>query len=258
MSPELSDFLTELYSVEAQILVMPSRMHWCARLFYRYLDAIGVEQCNFGGFCVDDKVGSGEAFSFSRMSPAFQDEFVGEFVAHDYPILKAQELTLNQPFAVFDVGRSHIEEARAYHAPSARVIDAVSGQGLVDAVALIGILPAGVVSGFQYFGFVFGGPVGTSSLIWSKLTEIQIASFALLEAGKGHVLGMLDGFKFDLTARERDVLAGIAEGQQRKQLAFKYNISIPTVDLHLGNLRRKLGATSLHDAVGRAYRYQLI
>ncbi|WP_323765471.1 helix-turn-helix transcriptional regulator [Marinovum sp.] len=58
--------------------------------------------------------------------------------------------------------------------------------------------------------------------------------------------------KVVLTARELDVLRGLTEGKRRDQLAFDLDISVATVDLHSGNVRRKLGARTMLEAVARA------
>jgi len=48
-----------------------------------------------------------------------------------------------------------------------------------------------------------------------------------------------------LTARERQVLALVARGLSSKNIAFELGLSKKTVDLHRGNLMRKLGVHSL-------------
>jgi FixJ family two-component response regulator len=48
-----------------------------------------------------------------------------------------------------------------------------------------------------------------------------------------------------LTARERDVLAGLLRGLGSKQLAAELNISVKTVDVHRHNLMQKMRADNL-------------
>jgi len=258
MSPAFFDLLTRLHSTELRALTMPERMNAAARHFYDYLDELGIEQCNFGGFSVNNDVGHGEAFSFTRLSFAFQEEFVQELVADDYPVLKARELSPIRPVAVLDVGMSNIDQIRAYHARSERVVHAVWREGLGDAIAIIGFLPRSSSSGTHYFGFIFGGPKGTSDLIKGRLKELETASMAMLETAQCHVEGTLEGFRYDLTDRERDLLGGLALGHHRKELAFARNISLPTVDFHLTNMRRKLGASTHAEAIAKAYRYGVL
>lgn len=60
--------------------------------------------------------------------------------------------------------------------------------------------------------------------------------------------------KVTLTPRERDILTGLIKGRRREQLAHDLGITVPTVDLHSGNLRRKLGARTMMEAVAIAFK----
>lgn len=55
----------------------------------------------------------------------------------------------------------------------------------------------------------------------------------------------------ELTARERDCLAFVADGRTDWQIAVLLGISEPTVRFHLNNARRKLGAVNRAQAVAR-------
>ena len=110
----------------------------------------------------------------------------------------------------------------------------------------------------RYFGFVFAGKPGTRSLLGEQGRTIEIASFALLDQIMPSIEANIDGFEAALSARERDVLAALANGAMRKQIAFDFNIALPTVDMHIAAIKRKLRATTMAEAVGRAYRYGLL
>ena len=56
-----------------------------------------------------------------------------------------------------------------------------------------------------------------------------------------------------LTARERDVLRGLAKGLPNKTIAYDLGISPRTVEIHRANLMEKLGARSLSDALRTAF-----
>lgn len=56
-----------------------------------------------------------------------------------------------------------------------------------------------------------------------------------------------------LTARERDVLDGLAKGLPNKTIAYDLGISARTVEVHRANLMIKLGATSLSDVLRVAF-----
>jgi two-component system response regulator FixJ len=56
-----------------------------------------------------------------------------------------------------------------------------------------------------------------------------------------------------LTARERDVLDGLAKGLPNKIIAYDLRISPRTVDIHRANLMSKLGVRSLSEALRIAF-----
>jgi DNA-binding NarL/FixJ family response regulator len=55
-----------------------------------------------------------------------------------------------------------------------------------------------------------------------------------------------------LTARERDVLACLAQGRTNRQIAQELFVGVETVKSHLSRLYTKLEARDRHDAVARA------
>ena len=59
-----------------------------------------------------------------------------------------------------------------------------------------------------------------------------------------------------LTARERDVLNGLADGLPNKTIAYDLGISPRTVEIHRANLMAKLGARSLSEALRIAFAAQ--
>ena len=61
-----------------------------------------------------------------------------------------------------------------------------------------------------------------------------------------------------LTTRERAVLELAASGMRRDRIAHKLNISLPTVDMHSRNLRRKLSVMTTVEAVAVAMKMRLL
>ncbi|WP_376870434.1 LuxR C-terminal-related transcriptional regulator [Albirhodobacter sp. R86504] len=61
-----------------------------------------------------------------------------------------------------------------------------------------------------------------------------------------------------LSARERSVLQLAAAGQRRDRIAHSLNISMPTVDMHCRNLRRKLSAMTTSEAIAVAAKWNLL
>jgi DNA-binding CsgD family transcriptional regulator len=62
----------------------------------------------------------------------------------------------------------------------------------------------------------------------------------------------------DLTPRERDVLALMAEGASNKAIARQLGISVHTAKFHVGSILSKLDATGRTDAVAHAARRGVI
>lgn len=62
----------------------------------------------------------------------------------------------------------------------------------------------------------------------------------------------------DLTAREREVIALLAEGLSNKEIAVRLGIAIDTAKFHVGRVIDKLDATGRTDAVAHAARLGVI
>ena len=67
-----------------------------------------------------------------------------------------------------------------------------------------------------------------------------------------------DACEFELTPRERDVLALMAEGASNKQIARQLGISVHTAKFHVASVLEKLDATGRTDAVAHAARRGVI
>ena len=61
-----------------------------------------------------------------------------------------------------------------------------------------------------------------------------------------------------LTRRERDCLAYVADGLRVAELAYRIGLSEATVEFHLANARRKLGARTRDHAVALALRAKIL
>jgi DNA-binding NarL/FixJ family response regulator len=60
-----------------------------------------------------------------------------------------------------------------------------------------------------------------------------------------------------LTEREVDVLRSIAAGRTNREIAEDLVVSVRTVERHIANLYRKIGARGRADAAGFAHRHGL-
>jgi DNA-binding CsgD family transcriptional regulator len=70
--------------------------------------------------------------------------------------------------------------------------------------------------------------------------------------------GTIEPHGIDLTPRERDVLALMAEGASNKAIARQLGISVHTAKFHVGSVLDKLDATGRTDAVAHAARRGVI
>lgn len=261
MSPELFDLFSRLSRLPRQV-PCDDRTNTDAaiREFYSYIHARGVAHCNLGGFqLTEDGKGDARQFSASLMPLSFQQEFAQELARDDYVLLKAGELGPTRPAARFRIGLPALQEIAAFNPASVPVQQECARQGIVEGVAFIGdTLGAYRSPGGRFFGFVFAGEKGSGEHIESLGQELELASYALLDRIAPSLHAHIDGFDEKLTPRERDVLRWLAEGSQRQDIAHRLSISVPTVDMHAANLRRKLGATTLAEAVAKGIRYCII
>ncbi|MBS7669568.1 helix-turn-helix transcriptional regulator [Croceicoccus sp. 1NDH52] len=258
MSPQLSDFLDALFALPPTRGAARDGDREPIALFYKYLHACGIEHCNFGGFEISGDGYELNQFSGSLLPGAFLDEFTAEMADDDYIIAQSAGLSADKPLSVFDFGVPHLDKVRAFREESARVTLECARYGMHDGVAMVGLVPGNRSDTRRCFGFAFGGTNGSGDQARARLPELRIAAFALLDRIRPQVEAVIDGFEYDLSARELDVLGALADGAQRQQIAWKLDVSVPTVDAHLANLRRKLKAATLAEAVSRGYRYGLL
>ncbi|XSC48200.1 response regulator transcription factor [Bradyrhizobium sp. RDT10] len=93
-----------------------------------------------------------------------------------------------------------------------------------------------------------------------------VAGFRLATSGKAATVALVsreaqaavEPDDIDLTPRERDVLALMAEGASNKAIARQLGISVHTAKFHVGSLLDKLDATGRTDAVAHAARRGVI
>ncbi|MBX7459323.1 helix-turn-helix transcriptional regulator [Qipengyuania sp. 1NDH17] len=259
MSTELADFLTQLHASPEVGQPMPEGADEPIAQFYRYIHALGVEHCNFGGFELAHGQGQVNEFNGSLLPEPFLEEFTEELAPDDYTLLKAGDLSPENPTTVFNIGLPFLDEIEAFNPASRRVQTECARHGIEDGIAIIGHAP--MAPGSQqsrFFCFVFAGDTGGAAVAREKFGELQVAAFALMGRIRPLMDATVEGFSYNLTAREKDVLGCLAAGLQRQEIAFRYGIAVPTVDMHLSGLRKKLQAQTLAEAVAKGYRYGIL
>jgi len=85
----------------------------------------------------------------------------------------------------------------------------------------------------------------------------QVADVAIVSRGPPPASEVSDS-AHELTPRERDVLALMAEGASNKAIARQLGISVHTAKFHVGSILDKLDATGRTDAVAHAARRGVI
>jgi DNA-binding CsgD family transcriptional regulator len=263
MNNDLADFLTRMLAFRTRSMKEQPDGGEAIEAFYDFLGRVGIEHCNFGGFEIGaDGIPSMNQFAGTRLAAPFVEEFTEELSVDDYVLRRAETLDAARPLLKFETGLAVLDEIEAFHAPSRRVQVESARHGIEEGVAMLGNTAlagarTGSASG-RYFGFVFAGKHGTRSVLREQGKAIEIASFALLDQIMPQIEAAIDGYEASLSGREREVLAAIAGGSMRKQIAFDFNIALPTVDMHIAAIKRKLRAATAAEAVARAYRYGLL
>jgi DNA-binding NarL/FixJ family response regulator len=67
-----------------------------------------------------------------------------------------------------------------------------------------------------------------------------------------------DDLAMAVTAREREIIQLVAEGQSNKQAASTLNVSVKTIEAHRANIMRKLHLRSVSDLVRYAIRNKIV
>lgn len=258
MSPHLTDFLTALFMPRADGTMASAAA--CKQAFLVYLEAAGIEFCDYGSFTSVGNRVSPRSIIDVNMKNSWQEEYYDrDFIRHDYVLNRAARLSASQAFGHFRFGEWLVPRLDDVEQASAPVLLGAADAGMKDGLGLVGTLPADDDESVRVFwGFAFGGGPGTGHHALEQLDELKISAFALMDRLMPEIRRMADGIVPTLSPRERDVLAAFATGLRRDRVAERLGISNPTVDLHAANLRRKLQAQTLSAAVAKAYRYQLL
>jgi NarL family two-component system response regulator LiaR len=109
----------------------------------------------------------------------------------------------------------------------------------------------------------------TGYLLKTVSAEELVAAIRRAEVGKSSLSPeaaevLIEGVKqpqspgFDLTEREKEILALMVEGLPNAEIADRLFVSQSTVKFHVSNILSKLGATSRTEAVSIALKHQLV
>lgn len=94
-----------------------------------------------------------------------------------------------------------------------------------------------------------------------RLTELKAALAEAKQLGharREQFLRRKQASSVNLTAREKEVLTGMADGHLSKMIAFNLGLSIRTVEMHRAHVMAKLSARNSSQAVSKARELQLV
>jgi two-component system nitrate/nitrite response regulator NarL len=173
-------------------------------------------------------------------------------------------------------GAEALEQIRRLRPTVASLAVRLPGLGGIDLVRAI------IAEGLPTRPLVVGSPLGVSTItdaldagawgyVWKGNDQSVIAD-AIASVGRGELfLGprvqaelfetvrmRANGGRLELTERETQVLALVAEGCPTRQIAEQLGISVPTVKTHLQRVCLKLAVTDRSAAVAKAMRYGLL
>ncbi len=228
--------------------------------FFSFLQNKGIEYCNFGTFVVRDGMIDSVGHHATNMSDEWAEEYYArELGQHDY-ILKGWDLLRDGRAVARFVQDENVARMLRDIAPeTAHVVGRHMHHGMESAHVILGSsdLPAAPGS-HRHFAFLFGGKAQDTAIVRNEMMKLEIAAMALMDRLRPALLAKFEAADIALSSRELDCLKHASEGKMRADIAHHLGVSLPTVDLHLASLRRRLGARTIAEAVAKGYRYGLI
>lgn len=257
---ELHDFLSFLHGDRAASTRPLQFASEAKQEFYRFLEREGVEYCNFGTFQIEDEERIADPIIGANTDPRWMDEYFGERLdRYDYVLKRANALDPARPIDRFLQDGMLAAAMADEHPEAAHTIRRAADFGFEIAHVIIGRTSVAAAPGKErFYGFLFGGKADSKAQIAAELDKLEIAAMALIDKLQPELYVMADGADVALTARELDCLGCASEGLQRAEIAHRLGISLPTVDLHLANMRKRLNVRTMAEAVAKGYRYGLI
>ena len=128
--------------------------------------------------------------------------------------------------------------------------EALGEAGIADALCATSYGTKGVIASL-HLGF------GEREIDPKTARAVQMAGLMLTERLMEFAGGLDDDLP-ELTARERDCLAYVADGKRDREVAVILGVSEATVRFHVDNARRKLGVASRAEAVARLANLRLL
>lgn len=228
--------------------------------FRNYLSSLHIEYVNYATFELGGAPDPTGGLFDTNMSESWIEEYLDRnLYDDDYVLARLQDLNLHAPHQTFRFGKDIVGQLDDRDQAAAPVLNGAADAGMVDAVGMIGLMrAAGTGEAWRCYSFGMGGEAGVAGHIEANLREIRVAISALMDKLRPEVEAIAAGFERKLTLRERDVLCRVSNGEHRETIGFKMGISVATVDMHLRNLRKKLRAQTLSEAVAKGFRFGIL
>lgn len=199
-------------------------------------------------------------------------------IVDDHPIVRAGiravvEARGFEVLAEVGTGEAAVESARELH-PDVVLCDLRLGEGMdgVATTAALRALPDPpavlILTTFDHDAQIVRAVEAGAAGYLLKEVGVEVISRAIVDAAAGSVVltpggderlvAALRAPRVDLTARERDVIALVAEGLSNREIATRLFVSEATVKTHVVHLLDKLDADSRTGAVSEARRRGLL
>ncbi|MBS1905643.1 MAG: response regulator transcription factor [Actinobacteria bacterium] len=199
-------------------------------------------------------------------------------IVDDHPIVRAGiravvEARGFEVLAEVGTGEEAVEAARALR-PDVVLCDLRLGEGMdgVATTAALRALPAApavlILTTFDHDAQIVRAVEAGAAGYLLKEVGIDVISRAIVDAAAGSVVptpggderlvAALRAPRVELTAREQEVLALVAEGLSNREIAVRLFVAEATVKTHIVHLLDKLGAESRTGAVSEARRRGLL
>jgi len=206
-----------------------------------WLAATGVEWCLYTYTAERWVPGGQQRIRYSSLPPAWMDHYSAQGFFRVDPAIRHCVEGIVPTFTGIDApARGEVSARRLWE-------DALSA-GLGSGVVIPLRLPGSALGGFS----LVTGMVGREFLAWHRRCGRWATLGAHAIDQRVLTLAAPPTEKIRLSPRERECLTWLASGLRHDRIAEKLGITVPTVELHLANARRRLGARTREQALARA------
>jgi DNA-binding CsgD family transcriptional regulator len=213
----------------------------------KWMIALGVEWCHYVYTLERWEPGGRQLIRYASLPQAWMEHYgalgffrVDPAIRHCVAAVTPMLTGIEAPSRLDGSARRLWEDARS--------------AGFGGGIAIPLRLPGSALGGFS----LITGMVGQEFLEWYKSYGrwARLAAHAIDQ----RLLTLVgpQSRRPQLSPRERECLAWLATGLRHDRIAEKLGIALPTVELHLTNARRKLGARTREQALARAVVFGLL